>query len=117
MLANLPKADVELGSLVSIGEGQNGTYDIALYLQLVKPKIFYGGHADNFNIGGSPYYHRALRAQLAAFGVPADQIPQIAGWDDPYDYLTPGLATFDWKDKRWREVPAGKAAAHCKGNS
>jgi hypothetical protein len=117
MLANLPKADVELGSLVSIGETVNGTYDIALYLQLVKPKIFFGGHADNFNIGASPYYHRALRAQLTAFGVADQDRPEIQGWDDPYDYLTPGLATFNWKDKRWREVPSGKVASHCEGNS
>ena len=117
LIGGLPKADVHLGSLVSIGETVNGTYDIALYVQLVKPKIFYGGHADNFNIGASPYYHRALRRQLAAFGVPDSQVPEIAGWDDPYDYLSPGLATFDWKDTRWREVPAGKVSAKCEGSS
>ena len=117
MLAALPKADVQMGSLVSIGETTNGTYDIALYIQKVQPKIFYGGHADNFNIGASPYYHRALRAQLANFGVAAEDIPQIAGWDDPYDYLSPGLATFNWKDKRWREVPEGKKGVRCEGAS
>jgi hypothetical protein len=117
IIRNLPKADVQFGSLVSIGETVNGTYDIALYIQLVKPKIFYGGHADNFNIGASPYYHRALRAQLAAIGVPAVQVPEIAGFDDPYDYLSPGLASFNWKDKRWREVPAGKKGVRCEGNS
>jgi hypothetical protein len=115
LIAGLPKADVQLGSLVSIGETTNGTYDIALYVQLVKPKIFYGGHADNFNIGASPYYHRALRRQLQAFGVAPSEMPVIAGWDDPYDYLEPGLATFDLKDKRWREVPAGKRADACHG--
>jgi hypothetical protein len=117
LIRNLPKADVQFGSLVSIGETVNGTYDIALYIQLVKPKIFFGGHADNFNIGASPYYHRALRSQLTAFGVPDDQRPEIAGFDDPYDYLSPGLATFNWKDKRWREVPEGKAGKRCEGNS
>jgi hypothetical protein len=115
LIASLPKADVQLGSLVSIGETTNGTYDIALYIELVKPKIFYGGHADNFNIGASPYYHRALRRQLEVFGVPASEQPMVAGWDDPYDYLEPGLATFDLKDKRWREVPAGKRAVSCHG--
>jgi hypothetical protein len=115
LIAGLPKADVQLGSLVSIGESTNGTSDIALYVQLVKPKVFYGGHADNFNIGASPYYHRALRQQLAVFGVPASDLPMIAGWDDPYDYLSPGLATFDLKDKRWREVPAGKRKVSCGG--
>ena len=115
LIASLPKADVQLGSLVSIGETTNGTYDIALYVKLVKPKLFYGGHADNFNIGASPYYHRALRRQLAAFGVPEDEHPIVAGWDDPYDYLEPGLATFELKDKRWHEVPAGKRAVACHG--
>ena len=117
LIANLPKADVEFGSLVSIGETTNGTSDIALYIQLVKPKIFFGGHADNFNIGASPYYHRALRKQLEAFGVSPAEQPEVAGFDDPYDYLTPGLATFAWKDKRWREVPSGKTASHCAGSS
>ena len=115
LIAGLPKADVQFGSLVSIGETTNGTYDIALYIQLVKPKIFYGGHADNFNIGASPYYHRALRRQLEVFGVPPSEQPLVAGFDDPYDYLEPGLATFDIKDKRWREVPAGKRAVSCDG--
>ena len=59
----------------------------------------------------------ALRAQLTAFGVPENERPMIAGWDDPYDYLSPGLATFDWKDTRWREVPAGKAGVKCEGSS
>lgn len=117
LIGGLPKADVQLGSLVSIGETTNGTHDIALYVQLVKPKIFYGGHADNFNIGASPYYHRALRRQLEALGVPPEAQPEVAGWDDPYDYLSPGLATFAWKDKRWREVPAGKAGVKCEGSS
>ena len=117
LIGNLPKADVQFGSLVSIGETVNGTYDIALYIQLVKPKIFFGGHADNFNIGASPYYHRALRSQLTAFGVPDDQRPEIAGFDDPYDYLSPGLSTFSWKDKRWRDVPEGKVGKRCEGNS
>lgn len=117
IIAGLPKADVQLGSLVSIGENTNGTSDIALYVQLVKPKFFYGGHADNFNIGASPYYHKALRAQLGVFGVTPEQMPVVAGYDDPYDYLRPGLATFDVKDKRWREVPAGKRAVRCTGHS
>jgi hypothetical protein len=117
LIAGLPKADVEFGSLVSIGETTNGTYDIALYIQLVKPKIFFGGHADNFNIGASPYYHRALRKQLEVFGVTPAEQPDVAGFDDPYDYISPGLATFAWKDKRWREVPAGKTAMRCEGSS
>lgn len=113
LLASLPKADVEIGSLVSTGESVNGVRDIAFYIQLIKPKIFYGGHSDNFNIGASPYYHQALLRQFDIFNIAAAERPMIKGYDDPYDYLTPELATFAWKDKRWREVPTGKQSLHC----
>jgi hypothetical protein len=113
LLQDLPKADVQLGSLVSIGETVNGVRDIAMYIQLVKPKIFYGGHSDNFNIGASPYYHQALKRQFEIFGIPEEQRPEIRGFHDPYDYLRPGLATFEWQDKVWRETPAGKSSDRC----
>jgi hypothetical protein len=113
LIASLPKADVEFGSLVSIGETVNGVRDIAMYVQLIKPKIFYGGHSDNFNIGASPYYHQALQRQFEIFNMPIAERPEIKGYDDPYDYLQPELATFEWKDKRWRDVPEGKTAVKC----
>lgn len=114
MLRELPKVDVELGSLVSSGETTNGVRDIGMYIQALKPKIFYGGHSDNFNIGASQSYHRALKKQLEVFGVPADLRPDIRGFHDPYDYLRPGLATFEYKDKIWSETPPGKTKARCK---
>ncbi len=58
-----------------------------MYIQLVKPKIFYGGHSDNFNIGASPYYHQALQRQFDIFAIPESQQPEVRGWHDPYDYL------------------------------
>lgn len=113
MLANLPKADVELGSLVSTGESVNGVRDVAMYIQLIKPKYFYGGHTDNFNIGASPYYHRALQRQFDIFGIALEDRAQVPGWHDPYDYLRSALATFSLKDPRWREVPDGKRREIC----
>jgi hypothetical protein len=115
ILQNLPKADVELGSLVSIGETVNGVRDIAMYIQLVKPKYFYGGHSDNFNIGASPYYHRALQRQFEIFNIPEDERPVVPGFHDPYDYLRPGLATFSLRDPQWKEVPDGKRRARSCG--
>lgn len=113
MLAALPKVDVELGSLVSLGETVNGVRDIAMYIERVKPKIFYGNHTDNFNIGASEYYFRALERQFDIFGIPSAERPEMPGFHDPYDYLRPGLATFEWKSKRWDARPAGKAPATC----
>lgn len=113
MLADLPKVDVELGSVVSLGETATGVYDIGVYIQQVKPKLFYANHTDNFNIGASLYYQRALLRQFDIFNIPATERPVIPGFHDPYDYLRPGLATFEWKSKRWDAVPAGKRAARC----
>jgi hypothetical protein len=113
MLEALPKADVELGSLVSTGETINGVRDIAMYIQLIKPKYFYGGHSDNFNIGASQYYHRALQRQFDIFGIPVDDRPQVVGFHDPYDYLRPGLATYSLNDPQWKEVPDGKRQGRC----
>ena len=113
LLASLPKADVEFGSLVSTGESINGVRDIAMYIELIKPKIFFGGHSDNFNIGASPYYHQALQRQFDIFAIPDDERPEIGGFHDPYDYLRPRLATFEWKNKRWSETPDGKTSATC----
>lgn len=115
ILTGLPKADVELGSLVSTGETVNGVRDVAMYIQLIKPKYFYGGHSDNFNIGASPYYHRALKRQFEIFNIPADEQPDVVGFHDPYDYLRPGLATYSLKDPQWNAVPAGKHQARSCG--
>lgn len=81
--------------------------------QAIKPEIFYGGHCDNFNIGASNYYQQALVRQLNIFNIPVDDRPELRGLHDPYDYLRPGLATFAYKDKVWREVPSRKSVAKC----
>lgn len=113
MLANLPKVDVELGSVVSLGETVTGVYDIGVYIQQVKPKIFYANHTDNFNPGASIYYQRALLKQFDIFGIPPALRPEIPGFHDPYDYLRPGLATFQWKSDRWDAAPEGKRVERC----
>jgi len=82
-------------------------------IQLVKPKIFYGGHSDNFNIGASPYYRQALQRQFDIFGIPESEQPEVRGFHDPYDYLRFGLATFEWKNKRWTDTAPGKTNNRC----
>ena len=114
MLKFLPKVDVQLGAVVSIGETVNGVRDIGMYIQNIKPKIFYGGHSDNFNIGASMFYQQALVKQFDVFNIPVEERPEIRGLHDPYDYLRPGLATFEWKSRVWRETPPGKASPTCR---
>jgi hypothetical protein len=113
ILRALPKADVELGSVVSTGETTNGVRDNGMYIQAIKPKIAYGGHTDNFNIGASMFYQQALVKQFDVFNIPVGERPEIRGFHDPYHYLRPGLATFDYKDRIWSETPAGKVSPVC----
>ena len=68
----------------------------------------------NFNIGSSVFYQQALVRQFDIFGIPEDLRPEIRGMNDPYDYLRPGLATFNDKAKTGREHPSGKANPTCR---
>lgn len=100
-------------SIAEFFNPDSGIRDRVLYIREIKPKIYYGGHSDNFNIGASPYYHQALKRQFDIMGLPEEAQPEVRGFHDPYDYLRPGLATFEWKDKIWRETPAGKVGVRC----
>ena len=102
------------GSIVSTGETVNGVRDIGMYIEAIQPKIFYAGHSDNFNIGASVFYQQALQRQFDTFNIPDELRPEIRGMHDPYDYLRPGLATFNDKSKVWRERPNGKANPTCR---
>lgn len=113
ILDNLPKMDVELGSLVSIGEANNGVRDIAQYIDLIRPKVFVGGHTDNFNIGASMFYEQALARQFDIINLPADQRPELRTMHDPYNYLTPSLLTFDYRDPAWQDGPRKKRRLAC----
>ena len=118
LLSGLPKTDVELGSGVSIGETVTGVRDITEYISRLQPKVFYMTHSDNFNIGASMYYLKAIQREFsnASPALPLEFRPEIRGFHDPYDYVRPGLATFEWKDDYWKgsQVP-NRASARCPG--
>ena len=52
----------------------------------------------------------------ASPALPLEFRPEIRGFHDPYDYVRPGLATFEWKDDYWKgsQVP-NRASARCPG--
>jgi hypothetical protein len=115
ILANLPKTDIEVGAGVSIGETVNGVRDITTYINQLQPKVYYLAHTDNFNIGASEYYLQAIEREFNIFHIPPSDRPEIRGLHDPYDYLRPGLLTFNPKDKAWKDGAKNKRAASCNG--
>ena len=114
VLAGLPKTDVELGAGVSIGESVNGVRDITTYINQLQPKVFLMTHTDNFNIGASEYYLQAITREFDIFHIPPSVRPEIRGLHDPYDYLRPGLLTFNPKDDAWKDT-RGRRGGTCRG--
>jgi hypothetical protein len=115
LLNSLPKTDVELGAGVSLGEANNGVRDITTYIDNLRPKVFFMSHTDNFNIGASNYYLQAIQRQFDIINLPVAQRPELRGLHDPYDYLRPGLMTFDPKDEAWRDSRNGnRYARNCR---
>jgi hypothetical protein len=116
LLQSLPKTDVEFGASVSLGEANNGVRDITTYINALRPKVFYMTHTDNFNIGASNYYLQAIQRQFDIFAIPADERPDIRGLHDPYDYVRPLAATYDYRDPAWRDTTKGnKHSGYCRG--
>ena len=109
ILAGLPQTDVELGAGVSLGETVNGVRDITTYIDQLRPQVFFMTHTDNFNVGASEYYKKAIEREFDLFRLPLGDRPEIRGLHDPYDYLRPGLMTFDPKDKAWKDRGAKRA--------
>jgi hypothetical protein len=116
LMRNLPKTDIQFGAGVSIGEANNGVRDIAMYIDALRPKVFYMTHTDNFNIGASNYYLQAIHRQFDIFALPESQRPDVRGLHDPYDYLRPLLATYEYKDPYWRDTrKTNRHSGYCRG--
>src|SRR5437764_8045012 len=74
IMDNLPRTDVLLGSIVSLGAAANQQRDIIMYQQHLSPKVYYPGHLTDVAQAGSALYHRRLA------GVPpADRSQRLHG--------------------------------------
>ncbi len=115
----LPKTDVELGALFSIGWLTNSERDAVLFTQALQPKVYVPTHVD-LAVGTfinlhttTPYWKNAYSRQLDIIGVPQDQRPIVRWLYDPDAFINPGMLTFDIKDDFWATSPAGRPASDC----
>ncbi len=98
IMDHLPKTDVELGSVVSLGYLTNGERDIVLYTQHIQPKIFIPGHMTAVALESSSLrwkvgFEQELKVMNASYR------PEVRWMVDPDDYLRP--LVYDPKDPRW----------------
>jgi hypothetical protein len=98
LMDHLPKTDVELGSVVSLGYPTNGERDIVLYTQHVQPKVFVPGHMtavakESSSLRWKVAFEQELNVMNASYR------PEARWMVDPVDYLRP--LVFDPKEPRW----------------
>jgi len=102
LMDRLPATDVFLGSIVSLGAGNNQQRDIIKVIQHLQPKVYYPGHVTDVAQRGSALYHKINWRETAQnMGFPQEEWPEFRLQIDPNDFLVPQV--FDPKDDRWEE--------------
>ncbi len=100
IMDSLPRTDALLGSIVSLGAGNNQQRDIIMYTQHLRPRIYYPGHLTDVAQAGSGLYHKMNWRQTALnMGFPESQWPEFRLQIDPNDFLVPQV--FDIEADRW----------------
>ena len=110
MMDTLPRTDVLLGSIVSLGAANNQQRDIILVQQHLKPKVYIPGHLTDVAQKGSGIYHMMSWRQTALnMGWPQSEWPEFRLLLDPIDFLVPQV----WSpgDPRWFHAEKGARVA------
>ncbi|NUZ07760.1 MBL fold metallo-hydrolase [Piscinibacter koreensis] len=113
LMDTLPRTDVLLGSIVSLGAAANQQRDIILATQRLRPKVYIPGHHTDVAQKGSGIYHMISWKETAVnMGWPQSEWPEFRLLMDPNDFLVPQV----WSpgDARWFDATkAGRVAQLC----
>lgn len=119
LLRELPKTDLQVGSVDVTNSAVNGLRDPALYIQAVQPKIFFpSGHDAASQRAGAAntaeFMKRALENALTALSVPLGTAgTQLRVNFDPSDYIKPHYMTFDPSAQAWQRAGDRASSASC----
>lgn len=106
VMDTLPRTDVLLGSIVSLGAAANQQRDIILVQQHLRPKVYIPGHITDVAQKGSGIYHMQSWQQTALnMGYPQSEWPDFRLLLDPIDFLVPQVWTPG--DPRWFHAEKG----------
>ncbi len=109
----LPRTDVELGAIATLGYTTNGVRDAVMYNQHLRSKLYIPIHQDVVAVpSSSPEWRVGWLAQQDAMGVPASQRPITRWQTDPLDYTRP--LVFTPGDPLWSDpTKASSVAQFC----
>ena len=101
---------MQVGAILGLNQVTNGLRDPAMYADLLEPKILHPLHHDIITENtSSDDFEEPLRAELATY----EHQPELRFLTDPYDYLRPGLMTYDPAAPAWATVDPDRPSATC----
>jgi L-ascorbate metabolism protein UlaG (beta-lactamase superfamily) len=110
VMDTLPRTDILLGSIVSLGAPANQERDIIMAQQHLKPKVFIPGHITDVAQKGSGIYHMmSWRETALNMGYPQSEWPEFRLLMDPIDFMVPQVWTPG--DARWFDASKGARVA------
>ena len=116
VLRALAPTDVQAGAILGFNVFTNGLRDPAMYIAAVEPKIFAPLHHDFRFVtpeASGDDWKATMDRELVTMSL--DRRPELRWLYDPFDYLRPGLMTFDVKAPYWKTGDvAGRAPETCK---
>jgi hypothetical protein len=112
----LPPTDVQAGAVLGFNVFTNGLRDPAMYIAALEPRIFTPLHHDfRFVTPESSGDDWKATMDRELVSMPAEKRPELRWLYDPFDYLRPGLLTFDVKAPYWKSGDVvGRAPEACK---
>jgi hypothetical protein len=107
----LPPTDVETGAIWGLNFFTNGMRDAEMYLAAIEPKIWYPLHHDFVGpVASADDYREQFLKDIATM---MPKLPDIRWLYDPYDYVRPGLMTFNIDAPQWKDPPGARPAGTC----
>ena len=102
-MRQLSPTDLQLGAILGTNVVTNGLRDPAMYVGALRPKVFAPLHHDFLTEYGSG---DELQSTFEREEQVQNNAPDVRWLTDPYDYVEPGMLTFELDDPRWAQPRA-----------
>ena len=113
VMRKLPATDVQFNAVLGFNNPTNGVRDPVDYINAIRPKVMFPTHHDFVaEYGSGDDFERYMYREMARHeGLTA--ATELRWLRDPYDYLRPGLASFNVNDPRWASDDPARPNGTC----
>lgn len=113
VMRRLPATDVQFNAVLGFNNPTNGVRDPVDYINAIRPKVMFPTHHDFVaEYGSGDGFEQYMYREMARHeGLTA--ATELRWLRDPYDYLRPGLASFNANDPRWASDDPARPNGTC----